>query len=275
MITIATLRAAGLSAEQIVRVLEIEAQENLVEEAESLAAYRERKRINQQNHRSRNRVTGNIGDVTAVTAVTAVTGDTPSPLPPPSMVSPITPSLTTPPISPSEIYRSNAAFEAFWKAYPRRKGKKAAEKALTKALRETSIETILRALARQTPSWEDLEFAPFPATWLNQGRWADEPEGMSSAPANEFVPDPTMPTREELESRYAGRGPTTGPAAEGPGVLPKSKCLQNGETNGIGLGGSGEQAIRCVAGIFPQAGMETLRNSNGRAGGVEEDHNAD
>lgn len=65
-------------------------------------------------------------------------------------------------------------FERFWKSYPRRVGKKAAEKALTKALRETSIEAIEQAIDRQTPLWADPKFIPHPATWLNQGRWADD-----------------------------------------------------------------------------------------------------
>ena len=86
------------------------------------------------------------------------------------MVSPITPSLTTP--TPT----SSKYFAQFWQAYPRRTAKKAAEKALAKALREVSIETIIEALARQTPSW-DPKFTPHPATWLNQGRWADEDAG--------------------------------------------------------------------------------------------------
>jgi len=65
-------------------------------------------------------------------------------------------------------------FERFWKAYPRRIGKKVAEKALAKALRETSIETITGALARQIPLWTEPKFIPHPATWLNAGRWADD-----------------------------------------------------------------------------------------------------
>ena len=171
----------------------------------------------------------------------------------------------------TELECSNS-FERFWKAYPRRVGKKAAEKALAKALRETSIDAILGAIARQTPSWTDPQFIPHPATWLNRGSWSDDPD-LTGERKNEFVPDPSMPTREELERRYAQRREVEGIAAEGPGFLPEVKCFQDREKNGIGLGGSREQTIRSMAGIFPQTGMAAVRNSDDR--GRETDENND
>lgn len=86
-------------------------------------------------------------------------------------------------------------FERFWKAYPRRVGKKVAERALAKALRETSIDAILGAVSRQASSWTDPQFIPHPSTWLNAGRWADEgyrPNG----PARQYTAEEIAKGRE-------------------------------------------------------------------------------
>jgi hypothetical protein len=94
-------------------------------------------------------------------------------------------------------------FERFWKAYPRRVGKKAAEKALAKALRETTIEEIERALVRQTASWSDPKFIPHPATWLNAGRWADEVGHVNGAPARTYSPEEIEAGREWYRRKQA------------------------------------------------------------------------
>jgi hypothetical protein len=82
VIRIATLKAAGLSAEQIVAVLE-------AEEIERVTTRREQNRINKKNSRARRQ------------HVSADSADTPSPSSSPSSFSPIPPLLTTPPPSPS------------------------------------------------------------------------------------------------------------------------------------------------------------------------------
>lgn len=85
-------------------------------------------------------------------------------------------------------------FNQFWLAYPNRSGKKAAEKSFERALKEVSLETLLAAIERvkRSPNWtrEGGKFIPYPATWLNQGRWADEGLVRSalSAPANTDFP---------------------------------------------------------------------------------------
>lgn len=69
-------------------------------------------------------------------------------------------------------------FLAFWAEYPKRVGKDAAAKAFGSAMRRITtpdpLETILAGLRRALPGWDDPQFIPHPATWLNQGRWDDD-----------------------------------------------------------------------------------------------------
>jgi hypothetical protein len=73
--------------------------------------------------------------------------------------------------------QSDTAFEEFWKSYPRRVGKEAAKAAWSKAATRTDAGLILTAARRyaEDPNLPDKKFIPHPATWLNQGRWDDEP----------------------------------------------------------------------------------------------------
>jgi hypothetical protein len=66
-------------------------------------------------------------------------------------------------------------FDAFWQAYPKRVGKQAAAKAFAAAKkRGATLERIMQGLGRyQWPP--DAQFIPHPTTWLNQGRYDDEP----------------------------------------------------------------------------------------------------
>lgn len=69
-------------------------------------------------------------------------------------------------------------FAEFWTAYPRKVGKDAAWRAWLKRRPSQQLaEDILAALQKQH-EWlmrEDGKYIPNPATWLNQGRWQDEP----------------------------------------------------------------------------------------------------
>lgn len=71
-------------------------------------------------------------------------------------------------------------FDEFWKAYPKKKSKDDAQKAFTKRkpTREL-LDAMLKALAWQSKSdaWlkDKGQFIPYPATWLNDGAWQDEP----------------------------------------------------------------------------------------------------
>lgn len=75
---------------------------------------------------------------------------------------------------PIQVSRSD--FDAFWAVYPRRQGKIAAEKAFRVACRRVDAAVVIAAAERlrDDPNREP-EFTPLPATWLNQGRWEDDP----------------------------------------------------------------------------------------------------
>lgn len=97
--------------------------------------------------------------------------------------SPATPPMPTP-----------TGFDAFWDEYPRRVGKQAAIKAWTKAVKHTTPAALLDGALRlaQDPNRED-QFTPHPATWLNEGRWEDDP-----------LPDRTQTARARPSTTDAG-----------------------------------------------------------------------
>lgn len=72
---------------------------------------------------------------------------------------------------------NDAFFSEFWEAYPRKAGKGAAQKAFSKV--KVPLDTLLTALEQQKRSdqWnrDGGQYIPYPATWLNQRRWEDEP----------------------------------------------------------------------------------------------------
>ena len=70
-------------------------------------------------------------------------------------------------------------FAEFWKAYPKKVGKKAAEKSWQKLKPDAELfERIMQAVtaAKGSDQWnrENGRFIPNPSTWINQGRWDDE-----------------------------------------------------------------------------------------------------
>lgn len=72
-------------------------------------------------------------------------------------------------------------FVEFWEAYPRKVGKDAAYRAWKKVKRERRLpgmQVLLDAIdsARNSEAWQKDggQYIPYPATWLNQGRWQDE-----------------------------------------------------------------------------------------------------
>ena len=79
-----------------------------------------------------------------------------------------------------------ALFERFWQAYPKKKAKAKAKQAWAKLVPDVALcRTMAIALQAQKRSdtWnrEGGRYIPYPATWLNQRRWEDEPD----APAAE------------------------------------------------------------------------------------------
>lgn len=81
-------------------------------------------------------------------------------------------------------------FDTFWAAYPRKVGKIAGRTAFDKAIKLTTLEQILEGikLLKIETAGKDIDFTPHPASWLNAGRWDDEPSTQpkpaSSSPWN-------------------------------------------------------------------------------------------
>jgi uncharacterized protein YdaU (DUF1376 family) len=68
------------------------------------------------------------------------------------------------------------SFDLFWNAYPHKVGKQAAIKAFEKALkRGITLERMLPAIERYKATKPVDRNYCNPATWLNEGRWDDEP----------------------------------------------------------------------------------------------------
>lgn len=68
-------------------------------------------------------------------------------------------------------------FPEFWDAYPRKVARKDAEKAWEKAGLSEKLPEVLKAVEsqKQSDQWkkDSGTFIPYPATWINQGRWED------------------------------------------------------------------------------------------------------
>lgn len=71
-----------------------------------------------------------------------------------------------------------AAFDAWWKLYPRKVGRIKAREKWMKALTlpGVTVETLMTAVkAYAEDPQRDPQYTPHPATWLHQGRWSDGP----------------------------------------------------------------------------------------------------
>ena len=79
-------------------------------------------------------------------------------------------------VKKEEYIRSNADFDLFWAAYPKKKAKQDARKAFAKV--DVPLTVLLDALSEHKKSGEWMKgggkYIPYPATWLNGQRWEDE-----------------------------------------------------------------------------------------------------
>lgn len=84
-------------------------------------------------------------------------------------------SSAVPMVRPRSI---DAEFDEFWIAYPRKEGKEAARRAFAKVTRghlATPAELLAGARRYAADPNREPSFTAHPTTWLNQGRWSDEP----------------------------------------------------------------------------------------------------
>lgn len=72
----------------------------------------------------------------------------------------------------------NTEFQAFWKKYPRKVGKRAARLKFWKASERDDISDIMKGLDRALIAYKDTEtkFIPHASTWLHRDGWLDEVE---------------------------------------------------------------------------------------------------
>jgi len=96
-------------------------------------------------------------------------------------------------------------FDSFWKAYPKKKAKDDAKKAFDERKPDKALlDLMLSAIAMQSKS-EDWQkdggkFIPYPATWLNDGRWQDEATAISTPKPG---PDPMQAVFAERDRKAA------------------------------------------------------------------------
>ena len=196
------LMEAGLSGEALLAI--VESLEEDCRPARSLSAER------QARYRARKAsevdgVTNNVtSDVTR--GVTSPPPLAPSPPDPPNPTPPrldITPRVKGPAGKPS-------GFARWWEAYPNKVGKQAAERAYATACRKIGgpepprilLDGLQRALASGV--WDE-GFIPHPTTWLNQGRWDDEPAPKPPPRKAHDRADPHQTQRSDaLEAHFAG-----------------------------------------------------------------------
>lgn len=87
-------------------------------------------------------------------------------------------SLAAPQLALVPTPPATVSFDEFWSVYPRKVGKDAARKAWQSAVKREDPRVIANGAWRygNDPNLPtDKQYIPHPATWLNAGRWADEP----------------------------------------------------------------------------------------------------
>lgn len=121
----------------------------------------------------------------------------------PEAIATVLPKHSSEPYSTSEAKASSAPtrvsadapdFARFWAAYPNKVGKDPARKAFDRAVKRCDVEVMLAAIEQQR-TWDQWQrgFVPHAATWLNNGRWQDEPPPtpvMISNTGRQNVPGP-------------------------------------------------------------------------------------
>jgi len=103
--------------------------------------------------------------------------------------------------------RWRAAFDEFWKAYPRKVGKAAAMRKYEVVVKGgVAPAAILAGLARYSEKVRvertETRFVVHPTTWLNQGRWEDEEAPGPAAGGRRYSFD----SEEEARKHYGSSG---------------------------------------------------------------------
>ena len=94
-------------------------------------------------------------------------------------------------------------FNIFWDVYPRKESKLNAKKAFDKIKPDRDlVDTMIQSVQRwkMSKQWQDSQFIPYPASWLNQRRWEDEIPG----PAPQQKPQKVLPAHDFQQRDYSG-----------------------------------------------------------------------
>jgi len=111
-----------------------------------------------------------------------------------------------------KLYKKGSFFPAFWKAYPRKIGKKAAQAKFIAAIKSgVDPERIISAAEAYSKhiaaTKTEPNYVKHPSSWLNQGCWDDELEqapGYTPRPPRKFTPAPPLGcSPAEIERRKA------------------------------------------------------------------------
>lgn len=196
---------AGMPADAIVAA--VAAMEEQVQPKKSSAA------IRQQRYRDRNKASQTVtrdacDDSDAAVTLSSPEGSSPTP-PSPKPLQSIPP-------SPPKGGSSPAEFEKFWAVFPSKVGKLAAKSAFAKARRRVDFETIMAAVERYARKTDDRPWCN-PATWLNQGRWEDEPAAQGSAKPQSDQPQVDWLARVQHFRKHEQWPHGWGPRPEEPG----------------------------------------------------------
>ena len=97
-------------------------------------------------------------------------------------------------------------FEVFWKAYPKKKAKPKAIPAWKK-IKAAEIPAIMASIEayKKTEDWNknDGQYIPYPATFLNQRRWEDEPTEVNAKTGTHGTDTRRKPNGSEGDNRLA------------------------------------------------------------------------
>lgn len=105
---------------------------------------------------------------------------------------------TCTPLNPPKGDEADDGFENFWKAYPRKEGKKAALRAWRKIKPDKATCVAMAAAlkrAKASPQWtkDSGQYIPMASTWLNGERWKDEGVTVKPpAPSGGWADDPEV-----------------------------------------------------------------------------------
>ena len=148
----------------------------------------------------------------------------------------------TPTIAKAEIARG---FLTFWAAYPKRKAKDTAAKAFTKAMNriggDDPLAVILAGIERALPGWDDPQFIPHPATWLNAGSWEDDAPTPRNGPPHDRPADNRRPSATYSQPSRAERDQSAALAVLARrGLLPgqdQARGVHDGPAGGLAQAG--------------------------------------